>query len=114
MVKVKSLLKTFGPIALILGALFFLSQSNKVNIFKTTPAIFKQTVIQPSEFIPIFADPKPIFFGLEPSEKFITAKFGQLFTKADVLKHRPKQIASRYNLPREYMETVYTPLFEYE
>ena len=117
MVKVKSILKTLGPIALILGALFFLSQSNKVNIFKTSPAIFKQTVIQPSEFIPIFAEPKPIFFGLEPTEKFITAKFGELYKKETIIEKLPKQVARAYRTKYptgEKMTTSYTPLFQYE
>ena len=128
MAKVKSILKTLGPIALILGALFFLSQSKKVNIFRP-PAELNLLELKPPdrntinltapvEFIPLkYTALIPQFFGLEPTEKFITAKFGELYKKETIIEKLPKQVASAYRTKYptgEKMTTSYTPLFQYE
>jgi len=126
MVKVKSILKTVGPIALILGALFFLSQSKKVNIFRPPAELnllelnppARHTTVTPLEFIPLkFTALIPQFFGLEPTEKFITAKFGELYKKETIIEKLPKQVARAYRTKYptgEKMTTSYTPLFQYE
>lgn len=119
MVKVKNLVKTLGPIILILGILFFLSQSKKVNIFRYPPDLKidlpkRTTFITPTELIPLkYTALIPQFFGLEPTQEYLTEKFGQLYQKT--VRKLPKQVASRYSskYPSGY-QTNYTPLFEYE
>ena len=119
MVRVKNLIKTLGPIILILGILIFLSQSKKVNIFRYTPDLKidlpkRTTFITPTELIPLkYTALVPQFFGLEPTQEYLTEKFGQLYRSVKV--KLPKQISSKYRskYPSGY-QTRWEPLFEYE
>ena len=59
MVRASNLIKKLLPIGLVIGGLIFLSQSKKVNIFRTTKNVVKQAdaipiLFEKTTLVPIF------------------------------------------------------------
>jgi len=88
MVKASNLLKKLLPIGLVIGGLYFLSQSKKVNIFRTSePSL----TVTPAEAIPIMFEKTtlvPIFqqeeLTPESAKTLLEQEYGTLYTKERV------------------------------
>ena len=84
MVKASNLIKKLLPIGLVIGGLLLLSQSKRVNIFRTTqPSI----TVQPKEVLPVIFDKLVPIPTLEPDSQTLFNRYGQLyyFTRTDDL-----------------------------
>lgn len=79
MVKGSALIKKLLPIGLVIGGLYFLSQSKRVNIFRTKE--IPDITVQPVKNIPIIFDKLTPIPTLEPDEKTLFRRYGQLYTK---------------------------------
>ena len=132
MVKVSNLIKTLLPIGLVIGGLYFLSQSKRVNIFKTTQP--PDITVNPLKLVPTFInEPQIIPVPFQETEQSLTDRYGPLYTRStsqvetaesrrafNVLGTRGNWGANtlrqaRANYERTY-ETIeqYTPLFQLE
>ena len=132
MVKVSSLIKTLLPIGLVIGGLFFLSQSKRVNIFKTTQP--PDITVNPTKAYPIFInEPQFIPVPFQETEQSLTDRYGPLYTRSTSQVETAASRAgyarmgsrgnwgpntlrqARANYERTY-ETIeqYTPLFQLE
>ena len=130
MVKASNLIKTLLPIGLVIGGLYFLSQSKRVNIFKTT--VPPDVTITPT--LPVFInEPQFIPVPFQETEQSLTDRYGPLYTKTFSQVETPASRAgyarmgsrgnwgpntlrqARANYQRTY-ETIeqYTPLFQLE
>lgn len=88
MVKASNLIKKLLPIGLVIGGLYFLSQSKRVNIFRTSqPSL----TVTPAEAIPIMFEKTtlvPIFqqeeLTPENAKTLLEQEYGTLYTKERV------------------------------
>ena len=132
MVKASNLIKQLLPIGLVIGGLYFLSQSKRVNIFRTTQP--PDLTIQPTKNVPIIFDKLVPVPTLEPDETTLFRRYGQLYTKGpqervDVTKQQPGHAEAYYgsgqssyaqNVYQEWLRKnrtfeyrdVFTPLFD--
>jgi hypothetical protein len=98
MVKASNLIKKLLPIGLVIGGLLLLSQSKRVNIFKTT--VPPEIKIQPTKNIPIIFDKLVPVPTLEPDSSILFNRYGQLYTKSivkkDVTKNLPTYAQAYY------------------
>lgn len=132
MVKASNLIKTLLPIGLVIGGLFFLSQSKRVNIFKTTQP--PDITVNPLKLVPTFInEPQFIPVPFQETEQSLTDRYGPLYTRSTSQRETAAsrrgyaQMGSRgnwgantlrqarANYQRTY-ETIeqYTPLFQLE
>jgi hypothetical protein len=134
MVKATNLIKKLLPIGLVIGGLIFLSQSKKVNIFKTT--VPPEINIQPTKNVPFFFSqtiPQFVPIPFQETKESITERFGPLYTKSEFQRETPQSIRdfniigtrgnwgpntlkqARANFKRTF-ETItsYTPFYEDE
>ncbi|AXH78281.1 MAG: hypothetical protein [Circular genetic element sp.] len=132
MVKASNLIKKLLPIGLVIGGLYFLSQSKRVNIFKTTQP--PDITLNPTKAYPIFInEPQFIPVPFQETEQSLTDRYGPLYTKnitqveTAASRRGYAQMGSRgnwgpntlrqarANYERTY-ETIeqYTPLFQLE
>ncbi len=82
MVKASNLIKKLLPIGLVIGGLYFLSQSKRVNIFRTTQP--PDITINPTKAYPIFInEPQIIPVPFQETETSLYDRFGQLYTKSE-------------------------------
>ena len=91
MVKVSNLIKKLLPIGLVIGGLLLLSQSKRVNVFRTTqpsltikqadaiPILFEKT-----NLVPIFQENQ----SLERAKTLLEQEYGTLYTKERVKESR--------------------------
>ena len=114
MVKASNLIKKLLPIWLVIGGLIFLSQSKRVNIFRTTqpsltikqadaiPILFEKTTL-----VPIFQQEQ-----LTPknAQTLLEQEYGTLYTKERVRADRQIELgAERYKWTKEFKD-VFTAL----
>ena len=132
MVKVSNLIKTLLPIGLVIGGLYFLSQSKRVNIFKTTQP--PDITVNPLKLVPTFiTEPQFIPVPFQETEQSLTDRYGTLYTRSTRQEETPESRRAfnvigtrgnwgantlrqaRANFQRSY-ETIeeYTPLFQLE
>tara|TARA_R110002051_G_scaffold5145_3_gene27494 strand:- start:81 stop:479 length:399 start_codon:yes stop_codon:yes gene_type:complete len=79
--KVSNLIKTLLPIGVVIGGLYFLSQSKRVNIFKTTQP--PDIILNPTKAYPIFInEPQFIPIPFQETEQSLTDRYGPLYTKS--------------------------------
>ena len=114
MVKASNLIKTLLPIGLVIGGLIFLSQSKRVNIFRTTqPSL----TIKEADAIPILFEKTnlvPIFqqeqLTPKSAQTLLEQEYGTLYTSERVQSQRQIKLgAGRYkSLPE--IEDVFRPL----
>ena len=130
--KASNLIKTLLPIGLVIGGLFFLSQSKRVNIFKTTQP--PDITVSPLKLVPTFInEPQFIPVPFQETEQSITDRYGPLYTRSTSQRETAASRAgyaqmgtrgnwgpntlrqARANYERTY-ETIeqYTPLFQLE
>lgn len=134
MVKVSNLIKTLLPIGVVIGGLIFLSQSRRVNIFRTTQAPDIQ--VKPVQAYPVFInEPQIVPVPFQETPASLYDRYGELYTKTETRVETTKQnpeYAKRYfgsgqraDLTREFntwleanrtfeMIPQYTPLFQLE
>ena len=114
MVKASNLIKTLLPIGLVIGGLIFLSQSKRVNIFRTTqPSL----TIKQADAIPILFEKTnlvPIFQQEQLTPKnaqtLLEQEYGTLYTKERVRADRQIELgAERYKCTKEFKD-VFTAL----
>ena len=114
MVKVSNLIKKLLPIGLVIGGLLLLSQSKRVNIFRTTqPSL----TIKQADAIPILFEKTnlvPIFQQEQLTPKnaqtLLEQEYGTLYTKERVRADRQIQLgAERYKWTKEFKD-VFTAL----
>ena len=80
MVKASNLIKKLLPIGLVIGGLYFLSQSKRVNIFKTTQP--PDITLNPLKLVPTFInEPQFIPVPFQETEQSLTDRYGPLYTK---------------------------------
>jgi hypothetical protein len=129
--KASNLVKKLLPIGLVIGGLYFLSQSKRVNIFKTTvPA---DIIVNPLKLIPTFInEPQFIPVPFQETEQSLTDRYGPLYTQSQLTRETAESKRNfpqgsrgnvgpntlkqnRLNYERTY-ETIeqYTPLFQLE
>ena len=78
--KASNLIKTLLPIGLVIGGLFFLSQSKRVNIFKTTQP--PDITLNPLKLVPTFInEPQFIPVPFQETEQSLTDRYGLLYTR---------------------------------
>jgi len=132
MVKVANLIKTLLPIGLVIGGLYFLSKSKRVNIFKTTQP--PDITLNPVKLVPTFInEPQFIPVPFQETEQSLTHRYGPLYTRTTTQQETAEsrrefaQLGTRgnwgpnalrqaqANFERQY-NTVeqYTPLFQLE
>jgi|TARA_B110000263_G_C15282718_1_gene499146 hypothetical protein len=82
MVKASNLVKKLLPIGLVIGGLYFLSQSKRVNIFKTT--VPPDVTVNPLKLIPTFINqPQIIPVPFQETLSSLTQRFGgPLYTRS--------------------------------
>ena len=143
MVKASNLIKKLLPIGLVIGGLYFLSQSKRVNIFRTTQA--PDITIQPAQAFPLFInEPQIIPVPFQETKESLIERFGPLFKQEGTRKvltestqrevgrifaevkgsfgpnsrataNIIQQYPDVYGLKKEYEEEpVYVPLFNLE
>ena len=114
MVKASNLIKTLLPIGLVIGGLLLLSQSKRVNIFRTTqPSL----TIKQADAIPILFEKTnlvPIFQQEQLTPKnaqtLLEQEYGTLYTKERVRADRQIELgAERYKWTKEFKD-VFTAL----
>ena len=106
MVKASNLIKKLLPIGLVIGGLIFLSQSKKVNIFKTTqpsltikqadaiPILFEKTTL-----VPIFQQEQ---LTPESAKTLLEQEYGTLYGTRKVFRDRQITLgAERYKMLKE-------------
>lgn len=115
MVKASNLIKTLLPIGLVIGGLIFLSQSKRVNIFRTTqPSL----TIKEADAIPILFEKTnlvPIFqqeqLTPKSAQTLLEQEYGRLYTTEKVFRDRQITLgAERYKMIKEGPFDKYTPL----
>ena len=131
MVKASNLIKKLLPIGLVIGGLYFLSQSKRVNIFKTTQP--PDITVNPLKLVPTFInEPQFIPVPFQETAESLTDRYGPLYTRstsqvetAESRRGYPQGSRgnwgantlrqARANYERTY-ETIeqYTPLFQLE
>jgi len=83
MVKASNLVKKLLPIGLVIGGLYFLSQSKRVNIFKTT--VPPDVTVNPLKLIPTFINqPQVIPVPFQETLASLTQRFGPLYTRSTI------------------------------
>ena len=114
MVKASNLIKKLLPIGLVIGGLLLLSQSKRVNIFRTTqPSL----TIKQADAIPILFEKTnlvPIFQQAQLTPKnaqtLLEQEYGTLYTKERVRADRQIELgAERYKWTKEFKD-VFTAL----
>ena len=114
MVKASNLIKKLLPVGLVIGGLLLLSQSKRVNIFRTTqPSL----TIQQADAIPILFEKTnlvPIFQQEQLTPKnaqtLLEQEYGTLYTKERVRADRQIELgAERYKWTKEFKD-VFTAL----
>ena len=114
MVKASNLIKQLLPIGLVIGGLLLLTQSKRVNIFRTTqPSL----TIKQADAIPILFEKTnlvPIFQQEQLTPKnaqtLLEQEYGTLYTKERVRADRQIQLgAERYKWTKEFKD-VFTAL----
>ena len=114
MAKATNLIKKLLPIGLVIGGLLLLSQSKRVNIFRTTqPSL----TIKQADAIPILFEKTnlvPIFQQEQLTPKnaqtLLEQEYGTLYTKERVRADRQIQLgAERYKWTKEFKD-VFTAL----
>ena len=114
MVKASNLIKKLLPIGLVIGGLLLLSQSKRVNIFRTTqPSL----TIKQADAIPILFEKTnlvPIFQQEQLTPKnaqtLLEQEYGTLYTKERVRADRQIELgAERYKWTKEFKD-VFTAL----
>ena len=114
MVKVSNLIKKLLPIGLVIGGLLLLSQSKRVNVFRTTqPSL----TIKQADAIPILFEKTnlvPIFQQEQLTPKnaqtLLEQEYGTLYTKERVRADRQIELgAERYKWTKEFTD-VFTAL----
>ena len=114
MVKASNLIKKLLPIGLVIGGLLLLSQSKRVNVFRTTqPSL----TIQQADAIPILFEKTnlvPIFQQEQLTPKnaqtLLEQEYGTLYTKERVRADRQITLgADRYKWTKEFKD-VFKPL----
>ena len=114
MAKASNLIKKLLPIGLVIGGLLLLSQSKRVNVFRTTqpsltikqadaiPILFEKTTL-----VPIFQQEQ-----LTPknAQTLLEQEYGTLYTKERVRADRQIELgAERYKWTKEFKD-VFTAL----
>ena len=114
MAKATNLIKKLLPIGLVIGVLLLLSQSKRVNIFRTTqPSL----TIKQADAIPILFEKTnlvPIFQQEQLTPKnaqtLLEQEYGTLYTKERVRADRQIELgAERYKWTKEFKD-VFTAL----
>ena len=114
MVKASNLIKNLLPVGVVIGGLLLLSQSKRVNIFRTTqPSL----TIQQADAIPILFEKTnlvPIFQQEQLTPKnaqtLLEQEYGTLYTKERVRADRQIELgAERYKWTKEFKD-VFTAL----
>ena len=78
--KVSNLIKKLLPIGVVIGGLYFLSQSKRVNIFKTT--VPPDITVNPLKLVPTFInEPQFIPVPFQETEQSLTDRYGPLYTR---------------------------------
>ena len=130
--KVSNLIKKLLPIGVVIGGLYFLSQSKRVNIFiRTVPP---DITVNPLKLVPTFInEPQFIPVPFQETEQSLTDRYGPLYTRTTSQRETEASRAgyaqmgtrgnwgpntlrqARANYQRTY-ETIeqYTPLFQLE
>ena len=113
MVKASNLIKQLLPIGLVIGGLIFLSQSKRVNIFRTTqpsltikqadaiPILFEKTTL-----VPIFQQEQ-----LTPknAQTLLEQEYGKLYTMERVRAARQLELgADRYKWIKDWKDEFQT------
>jgi hypothetical protein len=114
MVKASNLIKQLLPIGLVIGVLYFLSQSKRVNIFKTSqpsltvkqadaiPILFEKTTL-----VPIFQQEQ---LTPESAKTILEQEYGTLYTMERIRADRQIKLgADRYKWTKEFKD-VFNPL----
>ncbi len=130
--KASNLIKTLLPIGVVIGGLYFLSRSKRVNIFKTTQP--PDITVNPLKLVPTFInEPQFIPVPFQETEQSLTDRYGPLYTRSTSQVETPESRAgysqlgsrgnwgpntlrqARANYERQY-NTIeqYTPLFQLE
>ena len=114
MVKASNLIKKLLPVGVVIGGLLLLSQSKRVNVFRTTqPSLtIKQAAAIPILFektnlVPIFQQEQ-----LTPknAQTLLEQEYGTLYTKERVRADRQIELgAERYKWTKEFKD-VFTAL----
>ena len=114
MVKASNLIKKLLPVGVVIGGLLLLSQSKRVNVFRTTqpsltikqadaiPILFEKTTL-----VPIFQQEQ-----LTPknAQTLLEQEYGTLYTKERVRADRQIELgAERYKWTKEFKD-VFTAL----
>ena len=114
MVKASNLIKKLLPVGVVIGGLLLLSQSKRVNIFRTTqPSL----TIKQADAIPILFEKTnlvPIFqqeqLTPKSAQTLLEQEYGTLYTKERVRADRQIQLgAERYKWTKEFKD-VFTAL----
>ena len=114
MAKASNLIKKLLPIGLVIGGLLLLSQSKRVNVFRTTqPSL----TIKQADAIPILFEKTnlvPIFQQEQLTPKnaqtLLEQEYGTLYTKERVRADRQIELgAERYKWTKEFKD-VFTAL----
>ena len=80
MVKASNLVKKLLPIGVVIGGLFFLSQSKRVNIFKTTQP--PDITVNPVKLVPTFInEPQFIPIPFKETLSSLTERYGPIYTR---------------------------------
>lgn len=80
MVKASNLIKKLLPIGVVIGGLFFLSQSKRVNIFKTTQP--PDITVNPVKLVPTFInEPQFIPIPFKETLSSLTERYGPIYTR---------------------------------
>ena len=113
MVKATNLIKKLLPIGLVIGGLLLLSQSKRVNIFRTTqPSL----TIKQADAIPILFEKTnlvPIFqqeqLTPKSAQTLLEQEYGTLYTKERVRSDRQIQLgADRYKWIKDWKDEFQT------
>ena len=114
MVKASNLIKKLLPVGVVIGGLLLLSQSKRVNIFRTTqPSL----TIKQADAIPILFEKTnlvPIFqqehLTPKSAQSLLEQEYGTLYTKERVRADRQIELgAERYKWTKEFKD-VFTAL----
>ena len=112
MVKASNLIKQLLPIGLVIGGLYFLSQSKKVNIFRTTENVVKQAdaipiLFEKTTLVPIFQQEQ---LTPESAKTLLEQEYGTLYTMERIRADRQIKLgADRYKWTKEFKD-VFNPL----
>ena len=104
MVRASNLIKKLLPIGLVIGGLIFLSQSKKVNIFRTTKNVVKQAdaipiLFEKTTLVPIFQQEQ---LTPESAKTLLEQEYGTLYRTEKVFRDRQITLgADRYKMIKE-------------